>query len=219
MRVVDITWTIGPVFRHEGSALHWLDFAVVLGMGGLWLVPVLPQSGRPRARAGAGTRTSRKRWLMADTNHASRARRCPSKATASATAASSGSSSILTVTTVVCQLLVWGCSSCIGRPPRPTRAARGRGRPRRAAAGPVTLGRRGRTCSSTSRRTCRRSATHETRRSTTYGWVDQNAGDGAHADRARQGTAARARAAGARRRRRRRPRRGSEEVDGQAAGA
>jgi hypothetical protein len=37
MRVVDITWTIGPVFRHEGSSLHWLDFAMVLGMGGIWL--------------------------------------------------------------------------------------------------------------------------------------------------------------------------------------
>ncbi len=37
MRVVDVAWTIGPVFRHEGSSLHWLDFAVVLGMGALWL--------------------------------------------------------------------------------------------------------------------------------------------------------------------------------------
>ena len=37
MRVVDITWNIGPVFRHEGSAISWIDFAVVLGMGGLWL--------------------------------------------------------------------------------------------------------------------------------------------------------------------------------------
>ncbi|MCC7008127.1 MAG: hypothetical protein IT184_04875 [Acidobacteria bacterium] len=37
MRVVDITWTIGPVFRHEGSTLHWLDFAMVLGLGGIWL--------------------------------------------------------------------------------------------------------------------------------------------------------------------------------------
>jgi hypothetical protein len=36
MRVVDITWTIGPVFR-EGSSLHWLDFAVVFAMGALWL--------------------------------------------------------------------------------------------------------------------------------------------------------------------------------------
>jgi hypothetical protein len=38
MRIVDITWTIGPVFRHEGSSLSWVDFAVALGMGGLWLV-------------------------------------------------------------------------------------------------------------------------------------------------------------------------------------
>jgi hypothetical protein len=37
MRVVDITWMIGPVFRHEGSSLHLLDFFMVAGMGGLWL--------------------------------------------------------------------------------------------------------------------------------------------------------------------------------------
>jgi hypothetical protein len=37
MRIVDITWTIGPVFRHHGSTLHWLDFAVVLAMGLPWL--------------------------------------------------------------------------------------------------------------------------------------------------------------------------------------
>jgi hypothetical protein len=37
MRIIDITWTIGPVFRHEGSALSLVDFAVVLGMGGIWL--------------------------------------------------------------------------------------------------------------------------------------------------------------------------------------
>jgi hypothetical protein len=37
MRIVDITWTIAPVFRHEGSTLSWLDFAVTAAMGGLWL--------------------------------------------------------------------------------------------------------------------------------------------------------------------------------------
>ena len=37
MRVVDIIWTIGPVFRHEGSSISWVDFAVVLGIGGIWL--------------------------------------------------------------------------------------------------------------------------------------------------------------------------------------
>ena len=36
MRVVDITWTIGPIFR-DHSTLHWLDFAAVAGMGGIWL--------------------------------------------------------------------------------------------------------------------------------------------------------------------------------------
>lgn len=36
MRVVDIAWTIGPVFR-SGSSLHWLDFAIVLGIGCFWL--------------------------------------------------------------------------------------------------------------------------------------------------------------------------------------
>jgi hypothetical protein len=37
MRVVDITWTIGPVFRHEGSSLHWLDFGMVAAIGAVWL--------------------------------------------------------------------------------------------------------------------------------------------------------------------------------------
>jgi hypothetical protein len=37
MRIVDITWTIGPVFRHHGSTLHWLDFALVLAIGLPWL--------------------------------------------------------------------------------------------------------------------------------------------------------------------------------------
>ena len=36
MRIVDIAWTIGPVFR-TGSSLSWVDFAVVAGMGGVWL--------------------------------------------------------------------------------------------------------------------------------------------------------------------------------------
>jgi hypothetical protein len=36
MRVIDITWLIGPVFR-TGSGLHWLDFACVLGLGGIWM--------------------------------------------------------------------------------------------------------------------------------------------------------------------------------------
>ena len=40
MRIVDITWTIGPVesFHREGSSISWLDFAVAIGIGGLWLM-------------------------------------------------------------------------------------------------------------------------------------------------------------------------------------
>ena len=37
MRIVDITWTVGPVFRHDGSGLSWVDFAVTVGLGGVWL--------------------------------------------------------------------------------------------------------------------------------------------------------------------------------------
>ncbi len=37
MRVVDLIWTIGPIFRKSGSTISWLDFAAVLGLGGIWL--------------------------------------------------------------------------------------------------------------------------------------------------------------------------------------
>jgi len=37
MRVVDLTWTIGPVFRHQAMTIHWMDFAAVLGLGGVWM--------------------------------------------------------------------------------------------------------------------------------------------------------------------------------------
>jgi hypothetical protein len=36
MRVVDLTWNIGPIFR-EHTTIHWLDFAAVAGIGGVWL--------------------------------------------------------------------------------------------------------------------------------------------------------------------------------------
>lgn len=36
MRVVDLIWTIGPVFRHDYT-FHWLDFAVVLAFAAPWL--------------------------------------------------------------------------------------------------------------------------------------------------------------------------------------
>ncbi len=44
MRVVDLTWTIGPIFRPEGT-VHWLDFATVVGMGGIWVTLFLVNLG------------------------------------------------------------------------------------------------------------------------------------------------------------------------------
>jgi hypothetical protein len=38
MRVVDLIWNIGPIFREGRTTIHWLDFAAVAGIGGVWLV-------------------------------------------------------------------------------------------------------------------------------------------------------------------------------------
>jgi hypothetical protein len=38
MRVIDLIWTIGPVFRRDGATVSWLDAAAVIGMGGIWLI-------------------------------------------------------------------------------------------------------------------------------------------------------------------------------------
>jgi hypothetical protein len=46
MRVIDITWTIGPIFRENGHTLHWMDFAAVIGLGGIWLTMFFMQLGR-----------------------------------------------------------------------------------------------------------------------------------------------------------------------------
>jgi hypothetical protein len=37
MRVVDFYWLIAPRFHEEGVALHWLDFAAPVAIGGIWL--------------------------------------------------------------------------------------------------------------------------------------------------------------------------------------
>lgn len=48
MRVVDLAWNVGPVFRHDGSSLSWVDFAATIGIGGLWLVYYFRNlAGRP----------------------------------------------------------------------------------------------------------------------------------------------------------------------------
>ena len=51
VRFLDVFWMISPAFHPEGFAMHWLDFATVIGLGGFWLaalvrnldgVPLLP---------------------------------------------------------------------------------------------------------------------------------------------------------------------------------
>ena len=107
MRVVDLIWTIGPVFRHETSTIHWLDFAAVIGMGGVWLRVLLHDAGQPRACAGARSalQGSDGSWRTLNTTTRGSA---PSKATGSAIAASSGSSRFWSITTLVSQLLMVG---------------------------------------------------------------------------------------------------------------
>jgi hypothetical protein len=36
MRTVDVIWMIAPIFR-QTITVHWLDYAVILAMGGIWL--------------------------------------------------------------------------------------------------------------------------------------------------------------------------------------
>lgn len=36
MRLVDLTWNIEPAFHAQGLAVHWLDPAALLAVGGLW---------------------------------------------------------------------------------------------------------------------------------------------------------------------------------------
>ena len=37
MRYVDVTWLVAPAFHPEGLSLHWLDLAIPVAIGGLWL--------------------------------------------------------------------------------------------------------------------------------------------------------------------------------------
>jgi hypothetical protein len=52
MRLVDLYWVVGPVFHPKEFALHWLDIAAPVGIGGIWVWmymrqlkarPVLPE--------------------------------------------------------------------------------------------------------------------------------------------------------------------------------
>jgi len=48
LRFTDLFWTVAPAFHPEHLAIHWLDVAAALGVGGLWLaVFVRSLEGRP----------------------------------------------------------------------------------------------------------------------------------------------------------------------------
>ena len=48
MRYVDVFWLVRPAFRGEGPSVHWLDLAIPVAIGGLWLALfVRGLKGRP----------------------------------------------------------------------------------------------------------------------------------------------------------------------------
>jgi hypothetical protein len=42
-RYLDLFWLIGPAFHPEGFHVHWLDFVLLIAMGGGWLAIFLHQ--------------------------------------------------------------------------------------------------------------------------------------------------------------------------------
>jgi len=63
MRLLDLFWLVGPELHARGFAVHWLDLAATLGIGGLWLhlfarelaaSPLLPVGDPELAEAIAG---------------------------------------------------------------------------------------------------------------------------------------------------------------------
>jgi hypothetical protein len=53
MRWVDAYWMITPTFYPHGLRVHWMDFAAVIGLAGLWLAFYLRQlKSRPLLPAG-----------------------------------------------------------------------------------------------------------------------------------------------------------------------
>jgi hypothetical protein len=41
MRFVDLFWLTAPALHTEGFHLHWLDLALPVGLGGIWLAAFL----------------------------------------------------------------------------------------------------------------------------------------------------------------------------------
>jgi hypothetical protein len=108
MRVVDITWTIGPVFRHEGSTLTGSTSRASLGLGCLWL-PLFFRNLAGRRSCRRTIRTTRRRWRMSHTDHAhAQPPTAPVEGDGISYSGIIWFVVILTVTTLFCQALVWG---------------------------------------------------------------------------------------------------------------
>lgn len=43
MRLVDLFWVVQPTFHPQGLAIHWMDVAAPIGIGGLWVAVFLRQ--------------------------------------------------------------------------------------------------------------------------------------------------------------------------------
>jgi hypothetical protein len=50
-RALDIYWMVTPAFKPDGSALHWLDPLLLIGIGGVWLAMFLAELRRSPPQA------------------------------------------------------------------------------------------------------------------------------------------------------------------------
>ncbi len=54
LRLVDLYWMVAPAFHRPGLAVHWMDLAAPLGVGGLWVAAFVWQlKRRPLGPAGS----------------------------------------------------------------------------------------------------------------------------------------------------------------------
>jgi hypothetical protein len=43
VRLLDLFWTVEPAFDGAAVHFHWLDWAIVVGLGGIWLAAFVQQ--------------------------------------------------------------------------------------------------------------------------------------------------------------------------------
>jgi hypothetical protein len=45
-RIIDLFWIVEPTYRRSGFAVYWTDFAVFIGIGGIWIYVFIGQLKR-----------------------------------------------------------------------------------------------------------------------------------------------------------------------------